>query len=50
MSRMIHVYNVWFAFKSYKQRNKEKNKEWMDANPDLYATILSVRKLRESNA
>ena len=51
MSRMIQLYNVWFAFKSYKQRsNKKKNKEWMDAHPDLYATILSVRKLRESNA
>jgi len=50
MSRMIKLYNVWFAFKSYKQRNKKKHKEWADANPDLYATILSVRKLRESNA
>ena len=50
MSRMIQLHNVWFAFKIYKQRNKKKNKEWMDANPGPYATILSVRKLREPNA
>ncbi len=50
LNRMTQVYNVWFAFKAYKQRDASKNKEWIDANPDLYATIRRVNKLREPDA
>lgn len=47
LSRMTKVYNVWFAFKEYRMRNIEKHNEWVKANPDLYAEIMRVNKLRE---
>lgn len=50
LNRMMHIYNVWLAFKSYNQRDLSQHKEWIDANPDLYAIILRVRRLREPNA
>ncbi len=48
LSRITQAYNVWIAFKRYCQRDVNKHKEWVEANPDLYETILRVNKLRES--
>lgn len=47
LSKMTHLYNVWFAHKAYRQHDLRKHKEWVEANPELYAIILQVNKLRE---
>ncbi len=47
LSRMVQLYNVWYAFKAYRMRELEKHNEWVKANPELYAMILRVNKLRE---
>ena len=47
LRRMTQAYNVWFSHKEYMQRDVNKHKEWIEDNPDLYATILRVKQLRE---
>jgi len=50
LNRMTQVYNTWYAHKEYHRRDLSKHSEWVEANPDLYATILRIRKMREPNA
>lgn len=50
LNRMTQAFNAWNAFKAYEQRDPSKNLEWIEANPDLYAIIRRVKKLREPDA
>lgn len=50
LNRMTQAYNAWFACKSYRKRDLEHSQEWMEANPDLFAIVQRVRKLREHHA
>ncbi len=48
LSRMTSLYNVWTSYRAYDRRNLNKAKEWIDANPDLYETVIRVNRMRAS--